>query len=741
MRHTLLVCILLFGSSTSFAQSEADFEKLATVCKAWGLIKYFHPDKPTYRFDSAFAAQVPAMLAADNDETWEQAFHDWLSVLDDPMTELTKTSFDPHPTDFSKEITADSILLVKIDGANFFDDYYTAQEFLLSVIKEAKKTRGIIFDLRQSAKIPADYQDAFSLYFGYLGVSKALATNTSPPQYRSLYYSGFVPERGGSSGGYSESAVLNSLPQASSPQSKKIVTVWITNKYAQLPDVAISEQAVGNAFIVHDSKELESLLPSTSGLPFTDDYSIKFRTKAVLMANNASPSADAVYRTADEALAIAKKFLLNPSHNKLTSNQEMVTQPAKPSKLYPKEKLPDVGYRVLAAAKIFTVIDHFFPYHQYMDRDWHEVLVESLPQFVSAKSEMEYGKAVARMYANIQDSHGYISGNVALDELFGEASPPMSVDWIEDKVVVTGFHDASACQEKGIDVGDIILKVDGQPVEVLAKEHNMYYAHSTPQAIEHRAARRLVRGKEGEIGVFTIQNQEGDIRDVELYWRQAYQTDSSDQPALDTLALIGKDIGYADLTRMTPDQTDAMFEKFKATKAIIFDMRGYPNGTAWSIAPRLTEKKNVPLALFRRLEVLHPNVKEGEILNSRTYSEFIQTVPPSNQWKYQGKTVMLINHDAVSQSEHTGLFFKSVDSTTFIGTPTTGANGDVTNFEIPGDMFLNFSGQGVWHTDGKQLQRLGLQPDVLVIPTIEGIKQRKDEILDKAVEWIQKNIE
>ena len=27
------------------------------------------------------------------------------------------------------------------------------------------------------------------------------------------------------------------------------------------------------------------------------------------------------------------------------------------------------------------------------------------------------------------------------------------------------------------------------------------------------------------------------------------------------------------------------------TPALIFDMRGYPNGTAWAIAPRLTSKK------------------------------------------------------------------------------------------------------------------------------------------------------
>ena len=45
---------------------------------------------------------------------------------------------------------------------------------------------------------------------------------------------------------------------------------------------------------------------------------------------------------------------------------------------------------------------------------------------------------------------------------------------------------------------------------------------------------------------------------------------------------------------------DDMFERFKETRAIIFDMRGYPHGTAWAIAPRLTERLDVAGALFER---------------------------------------------------------------------------------------------------------------------------------------------
>jgi hypothetical protein len=44
---------------------------------------------------------------------------------------------------------------------------------------------------------------------------------------------------------------------------------------------------------------------------------------------------------------------------------------------------------------------------------------------------------------------------------------------------------------------------------------------------------------------------------------------------------------------------------------------------------------------------------------------------------------MQINEFAGSQAEQTGLFFEAANGTKFIGSPTAGANGDLTNFTVP----------------------------------------------------------
>ena len=98
---------------------------------------------------------------------------------------------------------------------------------------------------------------------------------------------------------------------------------------------------------------------------------------------------------------------------------------------------------------------------------------------------------------------------------------------------------------------------------------------------------------------------------------------------------------------------------------------------------------------------------------------------------------MLINEMTQSQAEHSGLFYEAACDATFIGSPTAGSNGDVTDLMLPGGIRVTFTGQGVKHADGRQLQRVGLQPKVFVRPTVMGVREGKDEVMDRAIRYIQ----
>jgi C-terminal processing protease CtpA/Prc len=187
-------------------------------------------------------------------------------------------------------------------------------------------------------------------------------------------------------------------------------------------------------------------------------------------------------------------------------------------------------------------------------------------------------------------------------------------------------------------------------------------------------------------------------------------------------------IGYVDLDRLENVDVDAMFTAFEKTRAIVFDMRGYPHGTAWSIAPRINTRHARFAAQF-----FEPFVSTG----SAEFSFFRQGISHTDKPLYGGKTVMLVDERTMSQAEHTGLFFEAANGTTFIGSQTAGANGDVTNLSLPGGLYVSFSGHDVRHADGRQLQRIGLVPDIDVHPTLAGVRAGRDEVLERAVTYVR----
>ena len=74
---------------------------------------------------------------------------------------------------------------------------------------------------------------------------------------------------------------------------------------------------------------------------------------------------------------------------------------------------------------------------------------------------------------------------------------------------------------------------------------------------------------------------------------------------------------------------------------------------------------------------------------------------------------------------------------TFIGTPTRGAIGEVTNTVLPGGVQVNFAAEERRRADGRPVQDVGIVPEVWAPPTISGIREGRDEVLEKAIEFLK----
>jgi C-terminal processing protease CtpA/Prc len=373
--------------------------------------------------------------------------------------------------------------------------------------------------------------------------------------------------------------------------------------------------------------------------------------------------------------------------------------------------------------RAWNVIALFYPY-RHLIGDWDAVLPEFLARMENAATGRDYALGILEMMNRVADGHTSVYGH----PLFGNAVVPARVRWVEGAAVIT--HVSEEAKQAGVAPGDAIRAIDGESMDAAMARFRPLFTASTEAALRSKLCVMPLTGEPGSTVRLTLESIDGKTREVSLARDPNARAKVPPRVAGDVVQILPSNFGYVDLVRITVAQVDQMFETVKDTRGLIFDMRGYPQGTAWPIAPRINTKKAKFGAQFRRSQVSAASFEKAE---AGFY--FSQPLPLNDRGLpiYDKPIAMIIDDRAISQSEHTGLFFEAASDLHFIGEPTAGANGDVTGFVLPGGIQVYFTGHDVRHADGRQLQRIGLQPDVPVSPTRAGLAAGRDELLEAAV--------
>ena len=721
----------------------ARLERLAALGRLWVSLKYFHPWL-AYRsidWDAALVAAVPRVSAARDRASYASAVQGMLDRLGDPVTKV-HVGRAPTPAGSQGEPdprawwVRDSVLIVSLRNPTDLNDFNRAIERLTAITDTVRAARRVIFDLRA----PSQEESDLEWVLGESGIlSLFTASPVRAPDQRGRLHSGFAPEDGSTSGGYYSGFYTvdgGSLAPGDSVGTARTAVILV-NENSSVPQGMLALREAGRARIVADGGTSEAGVVRTYRWQLPDSLEVAIRLTELLPAGRGAASlADTmVPRTgsgSDGGLATAiATFARLPTPPTARARAWLPTRaPAVRPDSVLEPAYPVLAYRFLAAFKIWAVGQYFFPYRDLMKERWDHVLTRSLQRLESSRDSLEYGLALAEMATHLHDSHVWVQ-SPALRAYFGRARAPVYIRMIEGHPVITHFTDDSAARAGGARVGDIVLAVDGEAAQARMRRLERSIPASTPQSLRGDAALFLTGGAVGTTVRLRVQSARGVERTITMARTEAREMTGRSGPLFDVLR---GNIGYADLGRLPVSQVDSMFERLKGTQGIIFDMRGYPLGTAWSIAPRLSTAETPAAARFSRPNATSPDTME------RTEHSFVQTLPHTDKWRYLHPTVMLIDERTVSQAEHTGLFLEAANGTKFIGSPTTGANGDVTTVLLPGGAKMSFSGHSVRHADGRQLQRLGLEPHVAVQPTIAGVRAGRDEVLEAALRYLERTL-
>jgi C-terminal processing protease CtpA/Prc len=707
--------------------------RLTALGRLWGVVKYFHPAflEREVLWDSATIVAIDRVRNAKSTEEYGAAVSDMLASLRDPATRVTHNR--PPAAVLAGTSTAgrhwevvgpDSTLVIGLPNLN---DYSASMQSLDRALPDLRRASSIVFDLRGAE--PDEIGNSSFIFADSVNAYLPASSVAAPSQRRRMH-SGFVPQEGSTSGGYWSGTYeqAGEVIDVTTPNRPRRI-IFLTNPGSDIPPVAFALRGNGQGAIVVDGSTAQLAAGAA-----TYRVALSEGLEAVVRVGEMNGTADtAVMRDASGdvplrvALALARHPVTPPPA--ASPRPTYVSAPESP---YTSAKYPGTAYRVLAAYRWWNAIYYFYPYKHLIGEDWSATLPRSIRLLEAARDSLEYAQAAAEMVTHIHDSHGGISGSAALHNFFGSVPVAVQLQYIGGQPVVISIADDSATKASGIAVGDVILKVDGEDVGARRARRARYSAYSTPQSLDSKTAARLLWGIDSTPARVTVRDRNDRVRELSLPRRAALATLIEYPRAGPIMKMLPGNIGYADLSLLSVAMVDSMFEMFRHTKAIILDDRGYPQGTAWSIAPRLTDKETVPAAAFQRPIVMSPDSSEWT-----TYS-FVQFTPTTTKWRYHGKTVLLVDERTGSQAEHTGLFFEAANKTIIVGSPTVGANGDVTTVVLPGGLYAHFSGHDVRHVDGRQLQRVGLQPDVVVRPTLAGIRAGRDEVLERAVEILKK---
>jgi len=391
---------------------------------------------------------------------------------------------------------------------------------------------------------------------------------------------------------------------------------------------------------------------------------------------------------------------------------------------YPTIKLPDTGFQLLGLYRFWNMVQYWFPYRDIIGEDWDAVLAESVPLVALAKDSDSYQRELMRVIARAHDGHANLWSSLKLRPLAGDCQIPVGLRVIEGKPLVNRVDDAV---NTGLMRGDVIEEVDGVPIDKIFADAKPFYGSSNDGARLHNMALSLARGTCAEATLRVRRGTEAITVHAKRVApsQKLFALNTHDLPG-PAFRLLSKEIGYLKLSSFLGTLVPDYLKQAAGTKGLIIDIRNYPSDFAVFALGQALVEKSTRFAVFTQGDLTTPGAFR--------FGPAVSLEPGTPH--YSGKIAILVDESSMSQAEYTAMAFRSVPGAIVVGSSTSGADGNVSPIVFPGGFRAMFSGIGVFYPDRKPTQRVGIVPDVRVVPTIEGFRAGRDEVLEEAVRQI-----
>lgn len=703
------------------------------LARLWSEARATHPALAdgAIDWDRALVSVLPQLQGRDSEASLRGAatmmmapLHDGALRIGVPSREFVRWPADGAVLEW---LPGDTALLHLHPGMRI-----DAAPFVLPV-----RARRVILDLRPIAEVP--FMPPPVMLHAVL--AQLIDQPLLPPAGRYRFSTGPRPQDPqdweGITPGFMQMETQRLQPSAG---ARALPMVAIVNDTQPVPAALLALQRAGRARIVAEEGAWRSRAGPLQTLWLAEGLPVEFSagqlvwpdgSAALLHADQTLPK-DRATGPGSSPVHAALALLARPVRDVAPMAQAAIYPVRQDDAAYRDMRFPQREWRMLAAVKLWSAMDKYFPARRLMDTSWEEALRVCLRRMEEVRDAREYGLALQAMAVHLDDSH---VGTASRALGWNERTHGMGVQLarIDGHIVVAGVSDPSLERTGLLHAGDEIISIDGEDVDLRLARLRSMTAASTDAGHWRKAMYEMSIVPAGIKVQLLVSGGDGVRRSVTL--EPAPLDDARPLRHAWPAVRVAQGIAYVDLDRLLPEEVGAMFDTIHGSRALILDMRGYPHATGRAIARRL----NVNHAAF--FSTSYQQLAMPQEAGHGAQLAYVDRLFPAPGPLYRGKVAMLINEQTQSAAEHLALMVEAATPVTFIGTPSAGANGDLREVVLPGNVHVWYSGLEVRHADGRQLQRVGVQPHILVAPTVAGLREGRDEVLEQAQAFLRQDQE